>query len=70
MIFKVPCSLVDKSLTYADFTRKYFPNMLVQDKLMGSESDFKDDCVTYDVENPTSEFIKIIKNEYPEYMVI
>ena len=70
MIFKVPCSLEDQSLSYGEFTRKYFSNSIIQDKLMESECDFMDDCVTYEIINPSNGVLTILKKEYPEYIIV
>lgn len=70
MILKVPCSLEEQSLSYAEFTRRKFDNMIVQDKLMGSDSEFVEECVTFNILDPNEQFSILLKKMYPEYILI
>lgn len=70
MIINVMCAKEYLSWTYADFVRFTFKNEIVQDKMMASESDYQDGVMTFNVLDPDTEFLNLMKTLYPEYMFI
>ena len=70
MILNIVVDKKDEKLTYASFLRKYFLNELVQDVLMGAETDFDNGVISFDVIDPSPEFLKELRTDYPEHMLI
>lgn len=70
MTLNVPINKSDEQYTYAQYLRNEFKNSLIQDVLMKSEVTYKNQVITFDIINPSSEFIKDLKYEYPELILI